>query len=83
MKPKESAVLDMVIETGVIMGLKRATNHWEPGMDSDELTRISNSITEAVLSEMGEWFDFEEEHSNTVYFNPYTKGEKDENGNGA
>ena len=59
MRPKEFAVLDMVIESGVISGLKKATNHWEPRPDNDELTRISGAITESVLAEMGEWFDFE------------------------
>ncbi len=57
MKAKEYLVLEMAVERGVEWGWRRAHKHADH--PSNDILR--SQITEFVLTEICEWFDFEVE----------------------
>lgn len=57
MKPKALKLLEQCIEIGVEVGLHRAHKHNE----SPSREQIQQSIEDAILHEIHEWFDFSEE----------------------
>lgn len=59
LKPKTWKVLEMAIVEGVACGWQRAHKHVED--PSEEA--IKQAIEQAVLTEIGEWFDVTEEPS--------------------
>ena len=61
MKAKDYAVLCRAIEDGIAYGLTRADKYAE----ADPLTeaqreRVADKLEEAVLNEVCEWFDFDD-----------------------
>lgn len=58
MKPKTYSVLSMAVENGVRYGLNRAHKH----VDNPTPEQLESAIYDAVMSEICEWFDIEEEH---------------------
>jgi hypothetical protein len=56
MKPKEQAVLEMCIENGITYGMVRAYKHTDEPTDD----QIKFVIRDAIMHEIYEWFDFEE-----------------------
>ena len=57
MKPKMRVILEMAIEAGVRRGWQRAHKHVENPLPS----AIMEQIDEAVMSEIYEYFTFDEE----------------------
>jgi len=57
MRPRTYRILEMAVESGVEYGYNRAYKHTDD--PSDE--RIKQSISEAVLLEISEWFDVDDE----------------------
>lgn len=57
MRVKEYRVLDMAVETGALVGVSRAFKH------TDEPTneQIAEQVRIAVMNEVCEWFEFEDE----------------------
>jgi hypothetical protein len=60
MKAKEYNLITQCVETGVMLGWNRAHKH--DATPEDEAIR--NAIEQAVLNEICEWFDFDEESKN-------------------
>jgi hypothetical protein len=60
MKAKEYNLIAQCVETGVMLGWNRAHKH--DATPEDEAIR--NAIEQAVLNEICEWFDFDEESKN-------------------
>ena len=60
MKAKEYNLITQCVETGVMLGWNRAHKH--DATPEDEAIR--NAIEQAVLNEICEWFDFDEENKN-------------------
>lgn len=58
LKPKTWAVLSHAVEAGVEYGYKRAHKHDEN--PSEE--QIKDTVKQAVLTEIAEWFDIVEEN---------------------
>ena len=56
MKPKELAVLEMCIENGITYGLARAYKHTDEPTDD----QIKFVLRDAIMHEIYEWFEFEE-----------------------
>jgi len=56
MKPKEQAVLEMCIENGVTHGMARAYKHTDEPTDD----QIKFVLRDAIMHEIYEWFEFEE-----------------------
>lgn len=56
MRPKEYNVLAMCVENGVMSGWARAHKHNK----TPDPQVIRDTIQDAVLGEICEWFDFEE-----------------------
>jgi hypothetical protein len=61
MKPKFVQLLETCIIDGVTMGHARAYKH----NDSPNEAEINEAIVNAVLLEIHEWFDFDEEKEKT------------------
>lgn len=61
MKPKFVQLLETCIMDGVTMGHARAYKH----DDSPTKAQINEAIVNAVLLEIHEWFDFDEEQEKT------------------
>jgi hypothetical protein len=59
MQVKEYTVLVDCVERGVAYGMNRAYKH----SDTPSPEYINQQITDAVLSEICEYFDFKEEHN--------------------
>lgn len=57
MKPKMYFVLEMCITAGVNLGYNRAYKH----NDHPTEETIKECINEAIINEIHEWFDFEDE----------------------
>ena len=57
MKPKFVQLLEICVIDGVTMGHTRAYKH----NDSPSKAEINEAIVNAVLLEIHEWFDFDEE----------------------
>lgn len=57
MKPKTYQVLTMAVEEGVAYGVLRARKHSDNPTDE----YMTNSIADAVLNSICEWFDLENE----------------------
>jgi len=57
MRPRTYRILEMAVESGVEYGYNRAYKHTDD--PSDE--QIKQSISEAVLLEISEWFDVDDE----------------------
>jgi hypothetical protein len=55
MKPKILPVLEMCVENGIARGFNRAFKH----TDSPNGEQIKDSIAEAIMFEIWEWFDFD------------------------
>jgi len=60
MKAKEYNLITQCVETGVMLGWNRAHKH-DATPDPEA---IRDAIELAVLNEICEWFDFEEENKN-------------------
>ncbi len=58
MKPKFRVILNQAIEEGVLLGYRRAFKHNED--PSEEV--ICETIEECVMSQIYEYFTFDEEH---------------------
>jgi hypothetical protein len=58
MRVKEYTVLTDCVERGVAFGMSRAYKH----SDTPSTEYINQQITDAVLSEICEYFDFKEEY---------------------
>lgn len=58
MRPKTLPLLEQCIEVGVKRGWHRAHKH----NDSPDEDTIINEIEHCVMSEIYEWFDFEDMH---------------------
>lgn len=56
MTPKPIPVLELCVETGVARGFARAFKH----NDSPSNEEIKRRISESVMAEIYEWFDFPE-----------------------
>ena len=56
MTPKFTQLLEKCILDGVVLGHKRAYKHNDSPSESD----INQSIVNEVLTEIYEWFDFDE-----------------------
>ncbi len=56
MKPKTIPLLEQCIEVGVALGLRRAYKHNDNPSDA----HVQAEITNAVMGEFFEWFDFPE-----------------------
>ena len=57
MKPKYRVILEMAIENGVARGYRRAFKH----NDSPHEDEILSNIEECVMSEIHEYFSFDDE----------------------
>ena len=57
MKPKFFPVLEMCIETGLARGRARAFKH----NDNPSEQEIIDNMTKAILEDIFEWFDLEDE----------------------
>ena len=60
MKAKEYNLITQCVETGVMLGWNRAHKH-DATPDPEA---IRDAIEQAILSEICEWFDFEEVKTN-------------------
>lgn len=56
MRPKSNRVLEVAVESGVEFGWNRAHKH----NDNPTPSAIRNEITKAVLTEIHEWFDMQD-----------------------
>ena len=61
MKVKEYTVLNDCVERGVISGMARAHKH----TDTPTAETMRDQVIIAVINEICEYFDFDNEHSNT------------------
>lgn len=57
MKPRIYRILEEAIETGIVQGYSRAFKHTETPDESC----VIDSIRTAVMCELNEWFEFDEE----------------------
>lgn len=56
-RPRTYRILEMAVESGVEYGYNRAYKHTDDPNDE----RIKQSISEAVMLEIFEWFDVDED----------------------
>jgi hypothetical protein len=56
-KPRFKQVLDLAIKEGVTRGVHRAYKH----VDNPTNGQLIDSVEEAVMSSLWEWFDMEED----------------------
>jgi hypothetical protein len=61
MKPKTLKVLEAAIETGIELGFNRAFKHDEAPSEQ----YIKSCISDAIWTELYEWFDIEEAPDDT------------------
>jgi hypothetical protein len=54
MQPKLIPVLEMAVENGTRLGIRRAYKHNDIPTDD----QLADAITAAIMTEMYEWFDF-------------------------
>ena len=62
MRPKLIPVLEQCIENGTLLGYRRAFKH----NDNPTEKEIVDKIGEAILSEIYEWFDFDDDYENKL-----------------
>jgi hypothetical protein len=58
MKAKEYNLIIQCVENGIALGWNRAHKH----TDTPDAEAIQQAIEDAVLNEICEWFDFEDNH---------------------
>lgn len=58
MKAKEYRLIELCVENGVKLGIRRAYKH----VDEPSKEEIEQAVENAVMLEISEWFDFEDEY---------------------
>jgi len=59
MKPKTYPILIQAVENGVAYGFHRAYKHADIGNNEPTEVQIKDAITDAVITELFEWFDID------------------------
>ena len=60
MTPKFLAVLEMAVERGALLGIRRFYKHREHTPSDDYMEELACKVGAEVMNSIYEWFDFEE-----------------------
>jgi hypothetical protein len=61
MRVRTLRVLQMAIDQGVELGIRRYYKHRDAGPSEQELNEMSSAISTAIQLELDDWFTFSEE----------------------